>query len=139
MNSLYFRAFVAGSSFPVTIIPLVYMGIATTITPEAGFHYFYEVLSICILFGLLNIFFCSIRDNLPFLDTEKYWFFGWCHGLFFTILWNFWLHVPEKLFHLSGWIQYLTIPVAIILYAGIWRFLVRPVNKIVWLEEKNSY
>jgi len=135
MNSLYFRAFVAGSSFPATVIPLVYMGIATTLTPDAGFHYFSEVLSICILFGLLNIVFISIKAKLPFPDIGKYWFFGWCHGLFFTMLWNFWLNVPEKLFHLSGWTQYLTIPVAIVLYACIWRFLLRPVNKMVWLEK----
>jgi hypothetical protein len=135
MNSIYLRAFVAGSSFPATIIPLLYMGIATTLTPEAGFHYFYEVLSICVLFGLLNVLFNSIKEALPFPEVWKYWFFGWCHGLFFTMLGNFWLHVPEKLFHLSGMTQYLTIPVAIILYACIWRFLVRPMNYIVGIEK----
>jgi len=135
MNSLYFRTFIAGSSFPVTCIPLLYMGIATTLTPDSGLHYFYEVLSICILFGLLNILFISIKSSLPFSDTGKYWFFGGCHGLFFSLLWNFWLWVPEKLFHLSGWTQYLTIPVAIILYGCIWRFLVRRVNRVIGVEK----
>jgi hypothetical protein len=93
------------------------------------------VLSICVLFGLLNILFNKTKELLPFSQTWKYWFFGSCHGLFFTILWNFWLHVPEKLFHLSGPTQYLTIPVAIILYASIWRFLVRPMNYIVGIEK----
>jgi hypothetical protein len=69
MNSVYLRAFIAGSSFPATIIPLLYMGIATTLSPDAGFHYFYEVLSICILFGLLNILFKSIKSLLPFSEV----------------------------------------------------------------------
>jgi hypothetical protein len=45
------------------------MGIATTLTPEAGFHYFYEVLSICVLFGLLNVLFNSIKEALPFSEV----------------------------------------------------------------------
>jgi len=135
MYSKYVTAFVAGSSFPATIIPLLYMWIATTLTPEAGFHYFYEVLSICILFGLLNVLFIHMRASLPFSEIWKYWFFGWCHGLFFTLMGNFWLHVPEKLFHLSGPTQYLTIPVAIGLYACIWRYLLRPVNIMVGLQK----
>ena len=134
MYSKSLRAFIAGSSFPATVIPLIYMGIATTITPEAGFHYFSEVLSICILFGILNIIFCNIKNLLLFTQTWKYWFFGWCHGLFFTIIWNFWLQVPEKLFHLSWFTQYLTIPVAIILYACIWRYIVRHINVMMSLD-----
>lgn len=65
MQNLYFRAFVAGSSFPGVIIPLTYMGIATTLTPDSGLHYFSEVLSILILFGLLNILFISVRERIP--------------------------------------------------------------------------
>lgn len=65
MNNLYLRAFIAGSSFPAVIIPLLYMGIATTLTPEAGFHYFYEVVSILTLFGLLNILFIFIKNHIP--------------------------------------------------------------------------
>jgi hypothetical protein len=45
------------------------MGIATTLSPEAGFHYFYEVLSICVLFGLLNILFNKTKELLPFSQT----------------------------------------------------------------------
>ncbi len=135
MNNLYLRAFIAGSSFPAVIIPLLYMGIATTLTPEAGFHYFYEVVSILTLFGLLNILFIFIKNHIPAEWMNKYWIFGWCHGLFFTILWNFWLYVPEKLFHLSGPSQYLTIPIAIMLYACIWRYLLRPVNIMMRVDK----
>lgn len=135
MKSLYLRAFVAGSSFPAVIIPLLYLGIAITLNPEAGFHYFYEVVSVMILFGLLNILFISIKEIIPFSGSNKYWAFWAFHGMFFSFLWNFWLHIPEKLFLLTGWVQYLTIPVAMILYACIWRHAVREVNIMMGIEE----
>ena len=136
MWSFYYRAFVAGSSFPGVIIPLTYMGIATTLTPESGLHYFSEVLSIIFLFWIFNILFLAVRKYFPTEGINDYWVFGWLHGLVFSLLWNFWLGVPEKLFHLSGWMQYLTIPTAIILYACIWRYGISGVNSMLNLEEK---
>jgi len=135
MKNIYAKAFIAGSSFLATAIPLLYMGIATKLSPEAGFDYFTEVFSIIILFGLLNILFISIRHLLPFWSVWKYWAFGIFHGLFFSFLGNFWLNVPERLFHLSEWTQYLTIPVAMILYALIWRYGVRTMNILVWIDK----
>lgn len=135
MIERYIRAFVAGSSFPSIAIPLIYMWVATTITPDAGFHYFSEVLSIATLFGLLNMLFIRIREKLPFAWMKQYLFFWACHWLFFSFLWNFWLNVPEKLFMLSWPIQYITIPGAMILYACIWRFIVSYMNKLVGLEK----
>lgn len=135
MRQKYLRAFVAGSSFLAILIPLTYMGIAVRMNPDAGFDYFSEVFSIAILFGLLNMLFVKIRDKLPFEWIKVYWFFGALHWLFFSLLWNFWLNVPEKLFMLSWWVQYLTIPVAMILYSLIWRFIMSKMNQIVWLDK----
>jgi len=135
MKNIYVKAFLAGSSFLATFIPLLYMGIATKLSPEAGFDYFTEVFSIIILFWLLNILFISIKHLLPFSSIWKYWAFGAFHGMFFSFLGNFWLNVPEELFHLSGWYQYLTIPGAMILYACIWRYGMRTMNLMVWIDK----
>jgi len=134
MYSPYIRAFVAGSSFPAVVIPFLYLGIATTLNPEAGCHYFYEVMSVSILFGILNIIFYALSEHIPGTGVNKYWLFGAGHGLFFSSLGNFWLDIPERLFLLSWPVQYLTIPTAIIVYACIWRFLLRPVNRMVGIE-----
>ncbi len=135
MKHKYLRAFVAGSSFPVVITPLVYMGTAIILNPNSGFNYFTEVITIPILFGLLNMLFIKIRAHIPCEWIKKYLAFGAFHWVFFSFLWNFWLNVPEELFMLSGWFQYLTIPVAIVLYACIWRFIMSKMNAIVWLEK----
>lgn len=137
MKNIYLRAFIAGSSFPAVIIPLLYIGIAITLNPRAEFHYFYEVISILVLFGLLNMIFIHIKNHIPFSWVNKYWVFWIAHGIFFSSLGNFWLHIPERLFLLSGWTQYLTIPAAMILYGCIWRYLLRPVNSMIWLEKDN--
>ena len=135
MKNKYIRAFIAASSFPVIFIPFMYLGISITANPEAWFNFFYEAVSVPILFGLINMLFVLVRDHIHVSPTAKYWIWGAGHGLFFSLLWNFWLHVPEKLFLLSGPIQYITIPGAMILYACIWRFIVRPMNVLVHIDK----
>lgn len=135
MKNKYVRAFIAASSFPVILIPFLYLGISITLNPEAGFNFFNEAIAVPILFGLINMLFIYFRDKLSVSPTAKYWIWGAGNGLLFSLLGNFWLHVPEKLFLLTGWVQYLTIPGAMILYACIWRFIVRPMNQLVDLEK----
>ena len=130
----YIRAFIAGSAFPVVVWPFLYLGMPSFYNPTADFNFESAAITLPIIVGTLNIVFVSIRRWLPFGGRGNYWFFGALHGLAFALYGNFVAHIPQDLFQLQGTIQYVTIPLAVLAYSLIWRFIIRRLNLALQLD-----
>ena len=128
------KAFVAGSAFPVILAPMLYLGIPSTLHPAADFNFFSHILIIPILVGLLNMFFLTFRHTLPVTGRSAYWLWGALHGLAFTLLGNFSSDIPTELFMLERPLAFITIPIAAILYACIWRFIIYNINVMMNID-----
>jgi len=135
-NNTYLKAFIAGSAFPTILSPMLYLGIPTILFPQVEFSYFEHILTIAILIGLLNVLFTKIKHTLPFGPKGRYLFFGALHGFVFTMFGNFYSHIPTELYLLERPIAFLTIPIATVLYACIWRYIIRNVNIMLSIENE---
>lgn len=131
----YLRAFVAGSSFLVVVWPFLYLGIPSILNPASGFSFEVAALVIPTFVGLLNILFVRIKGLLPFGPRGNYWVFGATHGLVFSLMGNFFSDIPKGLYTLEGNVSFLTIPIAVVLYAIIWRYVIRSLNRMVGVDE----
>ncbi len=130
----YLKAFVAGSAFPVILSPMLYLGIPTVLYPEVQFNYFSHLLFIPFFVGLLNVLFIRYRHHLPFTRLKQYWIWGALHGFVFSLLGNFNSNIPTELFMLERPLAFITILAATILYAFIWRFIIRNINVMMQLD-----
>jgi len=130
----YIRAFIAGSAFPVVVWPFLYLGIPSFYNPSADFNFESAAITLPIMVGILNIVFVSIRRWLPFGKRGNYWFFGALHGLALSLYGNFVAFIPRDLFQLEGAIQHITIPLAVLAYSLIWRFIIRRLNLTLQLD-----
>jgi len=130
----YIRAFIAGSAFPVMLWPFLYLGIPSIYNPKADFVFELIPITLPLIVGVLNMLFISIQRWLPFNERGNYWFFGALHGLFFSLYGNFISFIPQDLYRLDGIVQYITIPLAILAYSLIWRFIIRNLNRMLQLS-----
>ena len=133
IHNISIRAFIAGSAFPVIIFPMLYLGIPSVLYPDADFNFFTHILSIPILVGLINIMFVNLKQYLP-SGTTKYWLWGAGHGLVFTLIGNFSSEIPTELFMLDRPLAFITIPLAMILYSLIWRYVIRGINTMMDID-----
>ena len=127
-NNPYLKAFIAGSAFPVIVIPYVYIGLPLQYTPTAEINYFADVMIIPLLIGLLNVIFVHVRHILQIPNRMKYWLFGGINGLAFSLIGTLLTNIPTDLFRLPEHLRFATIPIAICLYACMWRYIIRNIN-----------
>jgi len=132
----YIKAFVAGSAFPIIVIPYVYIGVPLRYTPTAEIDYFADVMLVPILIGLLNVIFIKTRHFLKTSNKTKYWIFGAFNGLFFSSIGTLLTNIPTDLFRLPEDIRFVVIPFAMTLYALMWRYILRNINIMMNIEQK---
>jgi len=129
----YLKAFVAGSSFPVIITPYLYIGVPLHFNSSADVTYLFDVLLVPLMIGVINIIFIATRDTQT-SPTKRYWLFGAANGLFFSLLGTLVTNIPTDLFGLTEITKFAMIPVAMLLYSLIWRYVVRNINIMMSLE-----
>ncbi len=121
-------AFVVGSSFPVVLWPFLYHGLPFLYNGLSESGFLGTALGFPIVMGLLNVLFLAIQRGLPFSENMNYWLYGAVQGFLFSLYGNFVLHLPTEHFLFEGTVQYITIPFATIVYALIWRYIIRNLN-----------
>ena len=125
------RAFIAGSSFPVTIWPFLYLGLSFHFHPSSDFSMGLVPLMMPIILGVWNMVWISTN---PWKNKKNSALvYGAVLGLLLSIAGNL-SRLPTELFQLSESLQYTTIPFAIIAYALIFRYIVLPLNKILKIK-----
>jgi hypothetical protein len=119
-------AFVIGSSIPVTLITLTYVGLAWK---KAGrpdslpFEMFAIILPILLgLFNVLHVYFLKITG-----DPNVSLYLGMALGLLFSSIGTFALNLPERIFKMK--ITYMAHIYAFFTYMFISRVIVYPLNR----------
>ncbi len=127
----YLRALIAGSFFPAMILPII-MSILSYFGKE-------DVLGVLVLhympwvWGIWNIlFFAFLKDHFGKSEAVQYLLPGAILGLFVALYGVFILGIPAMLGFPPDW-TYAPLVVAPIVYALLWQFVVRPLNRVVGL------
>jgi len=129
----FVRAFVAGIALPATILPIGLclfsaMGNDKLLTVPV-------IHSIPLFWGIWNVlYFAFFKNFLPrHLDTRLL-ITGAVLGLLVALYGVFGLHLP-KLLGAPENFYYLPLLLVLILYAILWRFIVKPLNDLVGLQD----
>jgi len=131
----YLRAFFVGSSFPVLIWPFLYLGLSFTFNPTAPFAMGIVPITLPIVLGIANMIYVFTEEKWSSdFGNKRLWIFGAVYGLLLSLYANFVSNLPRDLFLLTGPVQYLTIPFAIVVYSLIWRFIIKYLNKVVGIS-----
>lgn len=132
----YIKLFISGSSFPAVIWPFLYLGIAAFLNPNESFRFELIPATLPFLFGLINIMRHLLRDYLfPKNIKLHYWTIGLLYGFVLSLFANLYGNIPLDLFLLPDTaVQYLTIPFAIILYALVWRYIIKNINELFGIK-----
>jgi hypothetical protein len=129
----WLKAFIAGIVVPSIISPIV-LGIAsylgkTQVLATPFVHF------IPVIWGLWNIlYFAFLKNLLPEDVDTRLWITGGILGIVLSIYAVFLAHLPDS-FGLVGALRYLPLLVGPVLYAVLWRFLVKDLNYILYLKD----
>lgn len=128
----FLKAFIAGLVVPAVILPLQLFlsytfGDASLLSQPV-------LLLLPIAWGLWNVLYFSVfKFILPFGVNEKLILTGFLLGLLLAIYGVFVLDLP-RLVGIPSYLHFLPLIVAPILYALIWRYVVKFLNEVVGLE-----
>ncbi len=136
MKNSSLKAFIIGSSFPAIIWPFLYLGIASYLNPESSFEYSLVPITLPFVFGFMNVLQLKFVPHYKNLSINaRYWLIGLLYGLGLSLYGNFEAQIPVELFQLPDTpIQYIVIPVAMALYAFVWRFIIKNLNHLFSVE-----
>ncbi len=136
MKTIYLKAFIIGSSFPVIFWPLCYLGVFKYIYPESSFIYSLVPITLPFIFGGMNVLQLAIAGRFKKIKTTtRYWIVGTLYGLGLSLYGNFAKNIPVELFQFPDTaIQYTIIPLAMILYGLVWRYIVKNLNHLFEIE-----
>ena len=123
-------AFVAGSAYPVVIVPFTYLGLALRWHPAPELDYSLVPIVLPAVFGLANVAFVRWGRHLPGpTRAARLWQAGMLYGLALTLYGTFIEDIPGRLFRLEdGW-RYATLVAAPLLYGLVWRTLIGTLNR----------
>lgn len=129
----WLKSFIAGIVVPTIILPILvlifnYLGKPQLLT--SPFLHF-----IPIIWGFWNMFYFAYLKNVLSEDQDtRLYLTGAILGLIIGFLGTFWLNIPE-IVGLPSQIHYLPLVIAPIVYALLWRFLVKDMNHILYLKD----
>lgn len=129
----WLKAFIAGIVVPSIILPILvlilnYLG-KTQVLTHPFLHF------IPVIWGLWNIFyFLYLKNVLPENQDTRLLITGAILGFLITFYGIFWLNIPQ-LIGLPDQIRYLPLIVGPLLYAVLWRYLVKDLNNILYLKD----
>ncbi len=123
------KVFILGSSFPVLVLPLIYMGIPHMLAKiklgrnplKAGSHYEMFPLFLPIYYGLFAVFAQTVGRSIVASTQLRLALFGGLAGLLLSVLGRFGAEFPKRLFsHVFNYApeqEYIIHLLAIIFYA----------------------
>lgn len=143
------KAFVVGSAFPVIIFPFMIFGFAHRLHPIDRAHPPLDVIRPLIIenvpmvmpwfFGAWNVVYFLAKDRWGFSNNNmgrRYFITGVIFGVGLSAYGMVIHSIPRTLFLLSGWREYMVIPVMGLLYGFVWLFVVKNLNHMVGLEAR---
>lgn len=112
--------------------PFLYLSVAKNANPESSFDFLFVPLVLPVLFGVINVIVVRLSSIVyPHNASKRYWLFGTLYGLGLALYGNFGKDIPVGLFGLPDTsIQYAVIPVAMLLYGLIFRYILKNLNYI---------
>jgi apolipoprotein N-acyltransferase len=130
----YLKAFIAGVALPSLILPIGLLALKSVGKQEIltlpAIHF------LPLIWGLWNVlYFLLLRPLLYVFGLEsRLYFTGALLGFLVALAGIFWLHIPEEL-GIPPYLEYLLLIALPIVYALLWRSLVKPLNDIVGLHD----
>jgi hypothetical protein len=133
MNLL--KAFVSGMILPSFLVPFVLVFFALFLQRKDILGVLF-IHIIPLFWGIWNVlYFALFRRIFTGNENTKLLMTGGLLGLIVAIIGVFWLHLPSLL-GLTGYEKYFPLIGVPIVYAILWRFVVKPLNALVGISER---
>lgn len=127
----YLKALVVGAALPALLVPLVlylFVGFGKEeVLTKPVLHV------IPLIWGLWNVLFVALFRHI-LIPRLSYWVAGGVLGLLVAIWGVFWLQLPSML-GLSGLFGLLPLVGVPVVYALVWRWVVKPLNEAMVLND----
>lgn len=128
----YLRAFIAGLVLPSVIVPLGILSALTVHKPQLLENPFVHFIPI--IWGIWNIlFFAYFNRVLPGNLNTRLIITGAILGLLVAACGIFWVGIPD-IIGLTNQLRYLPLILGPVLYAILWRYIVKPLNELLGLS-----
>jgi len=135
------RAFVAGSAYPVALVPFLYFAGLTLLQRDFGMTWLVTVTEqdretvAMLLFALLpvvtgvwNALFIAVYDLLPGSTPDhRHWLSGFLLGLALPVVGNL-VSAPELFLAVPFPGGIMAVPLIMVACGIVWRYLVQPIN-----------
>lgn len=126
----YVRAFIAGIIVPSVLLPFVLL---IAVLNGRGAVLTVPILHFIPMFwGIWNVLYFAFKDSLPNQLDLRLLLTGAALGLLVAILGVFWVHLPTMMG--MDQLEYYPLLAAPIIYAILWRFVVKPFNDLMGLD-----
>ena len=119
--------FVIASSLPISIWPLLGLGVAAN-RAGADFSFAIAAIAIPLLFGVFHVLTTAL--GLP-NSRKAYLFAGAFLGLIMASIGTFIANIPETIYGLTGCKQYLALLGGPLFYAAVWGGVLWPLQNLV--------
>ncbi len=133
----HIKAFIAGILFPAMLFPFVryFMHVQKLIGPEARSLQWF-IIFMTLAWGFWNVIFFALEENCPMRGKAiRPWFFGIMLGLITSAIGVFVIDMPEKVFGLTGALQYIPLLIVPVVYGVIWKYLIHFINVLVGVRQ----
>jgi hypothetical protein len=130
----YLKIFIAGLALPSVLLPIgLYIALLAG-KPELMMVPFLHAIPL--VWGIWNVlYFVFFKNNLPGSLNCRLWLTGAVLGLLVAAWGIFCIHLP-MLLGISDARQFLPLVVVPIVYAILWRYVVKPINDLVGLSDQ---
>lgn len=129
----FFRGFILGSSLPVTLWPLVGLGVKSRHLAEGTLDWLVIGIFFPFLFGVFNAITVVLPCKLTWLRMLGV---GALMGLVSASVGTFTMNLPEIVYGLAGNSRYMVMPLAAIFYGLIWAFPMRMINQLFIIKDE---
>jgi hypothetical protein len=132
-NRIYTKSFLAGLAFPAIFIPIIYSIfylLQHSIIYNASI--ILTAMQLPLIFAISNIILIwQQKGNIKRITNKLYYIAGAILGIFMSLHGIFILELPTKIFAISGNWKFIFLIIIPIIYALIFRFIVKQFNAII--------
>ncbi|PIU88944.1 hypothetical protein COX58_02600 [archaeon CG_4_10_14_0_2_um_filter_Archaea_38_6] len=127
------RAYIAGLIFPATILSL-----ALIVLNFAGLLFIIGIVpvyAIPLIWGFWNVLYFAVGKKCQIKNQNKrLWATGATLGFLLALTLIFVLRIPAMI-GITGYLQIIPLVTATIIYGIFWRYIVKPLNRVLGLKD----
>lgn len=129
----FVKAFIAGMALPAAVLPIAYTLLYLNFRSPLTAHALQFIpMFLPLVWGLANAIYVKLQeDSSPKKANGALIVTGACLGFLVAVFAIFIVHAPTMMLGRSSGLQYLPLIIVPVIYAVLWRYVVKWINKLL--------